>query len=298
MKVGIVCSRIRLEEKLLLQAFQDRGVEIEIIDDRQLVLDTTKPSLCYDIVVGRSLNYSRGLYAQHIFEHWGVRTINPYKTLEICGDKLLTTTALQRAGIPTPRTVIAFTPESALEAIEEIGYPVVLKPLVGSWGRLLAKINDRDAAEAVLEHKSELGNYQHSIFYIQEFIRKPNRDIRAAVIGDRTVRAIYRAAPHWITNTARGGEPLPCPITPELDRLCVAAAKAVGGGIVGVDLLEDPERGLLVNEVNGMMEFGRSAHVTEVDLPGEVADYVIGIVEGRYPYPGEESQQEKERAAC
>lgn len=263
-------------------------MEIELIDDRHLVLDTEQPKLSVDIVVGRSINYSRGLYAQHILEHWGVRTINTYKTLMTCGDKLLTTTALQRAGIPTPRTVIAFTPESALEAIEDIGYPVVLKPLVGSWGRLLAKINDRDAAEAILEHKSVLGNYQHSIFYIQEFIRKPNRDIRVAVIGDRTVRAIYRTAPHWITNTARGGDPIPCEITPDLDRLSVAAAKAVGGGVVGVDILEDPERGLLVNEVNGMMEFGRSANVTSVDLPGEVADYVIGIVEGRYPYPGEE----------
>lgn len=286
MKVGIVCSRIRLEEKLLLSAFHDRGVPVEILDDRQMILDPLVPTLDHDAVIERSLNMSRGLYIQRILGQWGIKTINSYETIQTCGDKLLTTAALQRAGIPTPRTLIAFTPESALEAIEQLGYPVVLKPLVGSWGRLLAKINDRDAAEAVLEHKSVLGNYMHSIFYIQEYIQKPERDIRAAVIGDRTVRAIYRASSHWITNTARGGEPILCPVTPEIDRLCVAAAKAVGGGVVGVDLLEDTKRGLLVNEVNGTMEFGKSAHVGNVDIAGEIADYVIGIVKGNIPYPG------------
>jgi [lysine-biosynthesis-protein LysW]---L-2-aminoadipate ligase len=286
MKVGIVCSRIRLEEKLILAAFEQRQVTVEIIDDRQLILDPATPRLDHDVVIERCLHLSRATYVQHILAQWGIKTINTYETITTCGDKLLTTTALQRAGVPTPQTLIAFTPESALEAIEQMGYPIVLKPLVGSWGRLLAKVNDRDAAEALLEHKSTLGNYQHSIFYIQEYIRKPDRDIRVAVIGDRTVRAIYRASPHWITNTARGGEPLECPITPELDRICVAAAQAVGGGVVGVDLLEDPQRGLLVNEVNGTMEFGKSAHVGNVDLAGLLAEYAIGIAEGRIAYAG------------
>lgn len=286
MKVGVVCSRIRLEEKLLLRAFADRGVSVDVIDDRLLILDPLQPQIAYDVVIERSLSLSRSEYIVQILEQWGIKTINPFQTIQTCGDKLLTTTALQRAGVATPRTLIAFTPESALEAIETMGYPVVLKPLVGSWGRLLAKINDREAAEAILEHKQVLGSYQHSIFYIQEYIKKPNRDIRVAVIGDRVVRAIYRSAAHWITNTARGGDPEPCEVTPELEQICLVAANAIGGGILGVDLLEDPQRGLLVNEVNGTMEFGKSAHVTAVDLPGEVADYVIGIAAGRIPCPG------------
>jgi [lysine-biosynthesis-protein LysW]---L-2-aminoadipate ligase len=286
MKVGVVCSRIRLEEKLLLRALEERQVAVEVIDDRNLVLDPARPALSYDVVIERSLSLSRSVYIVQTLEQWGIKTVNPFKTIQTCGDKLLTTTALQRAGVPTPRTLVAFTPESALEAIEDMGYPVVLKPLVGSWGRLLAKINDREAAEAILEHKHVLGSYQHSIFYIQEYIQKPDRDIRVAVIGDRVVRAIYRSSPHWITNTARGGDPVPCEISPELEEMCLTAAGAIGGGILGVDLLEDPARGLLVNEVNGTMEFGKSAHVTAVDLPGEVAEYVIGIGEGRIPYPG------------
>ncbi|HVO44129.1 MAG TPA: lysine biosynthesis protein LysX, partial [Aggregatilineales bacterium] len=192
-----------------------------------------------------------------------------------CADKLLTTVALQEAGIPQPRVRIAFTPESAIKAIEEMGYPVILKPVVGSWGRLLARVNDRDAAEAILEHKEVLGSYQHSIIYIQEMIRKPGRDIRAFVVGDECICAIYRQSEHWITNTARGGKASNCPVTPELNALAVGAAKAVGGGVLAVDVFEDPDRGLLVNEINHTMEFRNSIAPTGVDIPGCVADYAI-----------------------
>ena len=169
------------------------------------------------------------------------------------------------------RTLVAFTPESALQAIESLGYPVVLKPAVGSWGRLLSKINDREAAEAILEHKETLGTYHHSIFYIQEYVRKPGRDIRAFVVGNETICAIYRHSPHWITNTARGGQASVCPVTPELNDLCVRAATAVGGGVVAIDVFEDPDRGLLINEVNYTMEFRNSIEPTGVDIPGPVS---------------------------
>ena len=180
---------------------------------------------------------------------------------------------LQRANVPQPRVKVAFTPEAALEAIEQLGYPVVLKPVVGSWGRLLSKINDREAAEAILEHKETLGSYQHSIFYIQEYIAKPGRDIRAFVVGDRTVCAIYRTSPHWITNTARGGQGIVCPVTPALNDICRAAAKAVGDGVLAIDIMEDPQRGYLVNEVNHTMEFHTTVPTTGVDIPGNFEHY-------------------------
>jgi [lysine-biosynthesis-protein LysW]--L-2-aminoadipate ligase len=172
---------------------------------------------------------------------------------------------------------VAFTPESALEAIEELGYPVVLKPAVGSWGRLLSKINDRDAAEAILEHKDTLGSYQHSIFYIQEYIAKPGRDIRAFVIGDQTICAIYRSSSHWITNTARGGLGEVCPITPELNALCVKAAKAVGGGVLAIDVLEDPHRGYLINEVNHTMEYHTLTPITGINVAGLIVDFCLDV---------------------
>jgi len=283
MKIGVLLSRIRVEEKWLIEALEKRGVQFDRIDDREINFDINKPERWqeYDAIIERSISYMRGLYATQILNAWGIPTVNMSHVAATCGDKLATTAALSRAGIPQPNVKVAFTAESALETIEEMGYPVVLKPIVGSWGRLLAKINDRDAAEAVLEHKETLGSYQHSIYYIQEYIQKPGRDIRAMVVGDQTVCAIYRSASHWITNTARGGQGEVCPVTPELNDLCVSAARAVGGGVLAVDVLEDPNRGYLVNEINHTMEYHTLAPMTGVDVPGIMVDYAIAIASGK-----------------
>ncbi|MHB1005932.1 MAG: lysine biosynthesis protein LysX [Chloroflexota bacterium] len=275
MKIGVLVSRVRVEEKLLFDEMDRRGVDYELIDDREIVFDLQrKPFDQYDVILERCINHSRALYALKALGDWGIKCVNRYEVADCCGNKFLTTMALIRNGVPSPITKIAFTQESAIAAIEEMGYPVVLKPAVGSWGRLLSKINDREAAEAVLEHKEVLGSYHHSIFYIQEYINKPQRDIRAFVVGDETICAIYRASKHWITNTARGGQATNCPITPELNELCVNAARAVGGGIVAVDLLES-DRGLLVNEVNYTMEFRNSIAPTGVNIPAKVIDYIV-----------------------
>jgi [lysine-biosynthesis-protein LysW]--L-2-aminoadipate ligase len=185
-----------------------------------------------------------------------------------------------------PRTVVALSPEQALAAIEEMGYPVVLKPPVGSWGRLLARVNDRDAAEALLEHKTMLGGYAHGIFYMQEYVSKPGRDIRTMVAGDQVVYAIYRRSEHWITNTAKGGDAEPCPLTSEIVDLSLAAARAVGvgngrPGIVAADLLETSEGQLLVNEVNHTPEFHGATQATETDIAGRVVDYVLEVAQLR-----------------
>ncbi len=274
MKVGLLCSILRKEEKLLLEEFRSRGVAPEIVDDRELIFRLDSSHLDFDVVLERSVNHSRALYSLKVLNDWGIRTVNSYPVAETCGNKFLTSSALLRNRIPTPRTVMAFTPKSALKAIEELGYPVVLKPAVGSWGRLLSKINDREAAEAVLEHKDVLGSYQHSVFYIQEYVPKSGRDIRSFVVGDETICAIYRYSSHWITNTARGGRAENCPVTPEIDRLSQAAARAVGGGVLAVDLFES-ESGFQVNEVNYTMEFRNSIHTTGVDIPARIVDYVL-----------------------
>jgi len=277
----VLLSRVRVEEKLLLAELESRGVETKVIDDRELVLAVEhKPELGVDVILERCIQHGTALYALSVFDAWGVPTVNRYEVAEICGNKLLTTMRLIRDGVPSPRTRLAFTPESALAAVEELGYPAVLKPLVGSWGRLLSKVNDRDAAESILEHKDVLGTYIHSIYYVQEYIPKPGRDIRAFVVGDETVGAIYRYSDHWITNTARGGKATKCVVTPELNDLCVRAAKAVGGGVVAIDVLEAPE-GLLVNEVNYTMEFRNSIDTTGVNIPGVVVDYALKIAAGK-----------------
>lgn len=274
MKIAILLSRVRVEEKLLLQAFEQAGLQPEVIDDRQVIFDLHHNNWKhYDVVVERCVTQSRALYALRILNDWGVRTVNTHRVVQLCGDKLETSSALFRDGIPSPRIKVAFDPESALAAIEEMGYPVILKPVVGSWGRLLSKINDREAAETILEHKEVLGSYQHSIFYIQEYIDKPARDIRSFVVGDENIAAIYRYSEHWITNTARGGRAENCPVTPQIAELSLAAARAVGGGVVAVDLLETQDGRFLVNEVNHTMEFHSSVPATGIDIPGFVVDY-------------------------
>ena len=275
--VGVLLSRVRVEEKLLLEALERRGARTKLIDDREVVFRVEeRPDLGVDVVLERCIQHSRALYALAVLETHGIRTVNTFEVADICGNKLLTTMRLIRDGIPSPRTRLAFTPESALQAVEELGYPAVLKPLVGSWGRLISKVNDRDAAESILEHKDVLGTYMHSIYYVQEYVDKPGRDIRAFVVGDETIAAIYRASPHWITNTARGGQATKCPVTPELNDLCVRAARAVGGGVVAIDVLEGPD-GLQVIEVNYTMEFRNSIDTTGVDIPARVVDYVLEV---------------------
>lgn len=279
-RVGILASRIRVEEKHLIASFEARGATVEIINDDDLILAVDMKPLPYDVILERSISTSRGLYAVRMLEAAGNLVINRWQTANTCADKLLTTMALQEAKVAQPKVTVAFTSESALKAIEEMGYPVVLKPVIGSWGRLLARVNDRDAAEAILEHKEVLGSYQHSIIYIQELVRKPGRDIRAFVVGDECICAIYRNAEHWITNTARGGQASNCPVTPELNEITTAAAKAVGGGVLAVDVFEDPDRGFLINEINHTMEFRNSIAPTGIDIPGRVADYVLAIAKG------------------
>ncbi len=279
MRIGLLHSLIRKEEKLLIEAFKNAGVDPVMIDDRKLILDfQTAPEI--DILVERSINHSRALHALRLFESAGVRCVNSHHVSQVCGDKLLTTAALKENGIAQPECRVAFTEESALDAIEELGYPVVLKPAVGSWGRLLSKINDRDAAETVLEHKTVLGSYHHSIFYIQQYVDKGQRDIRSFVVGEECIAAIYRSSDHWITNTARGATASKCDVTNEVAEISIAAAKAVGGGIVAVDLFESDD-GLLVNEVNYTMEFRNSIDTTGIDIPAVVANYVIEQVKAQ-----------------
>ncbi len=283
MKIGVLLSRIRVEEKLIFRAAEERGYEVLRIDDRHLVFNLEKPNFPdVDIVLDRGLVHSRAEYTLRILESWGIPTINSYRATITCDNKFLTNMALIENGIPTLRTMLAYTPASALEAIEELGYPVVLKPNQGSWGRLLAKINDRDAAEAVLEHKEILGSYHHSIFYIQEYVRKPGRDIRAFVVGDRVIAASYRASEHWITNTARGGASTVCPITPEIESLALGSARAVGADIAGVDLVETDE-GCKVIEINVGAEFHGLIETTDTDIAGIIVDYLCAQVEARTP---------------
>ena len=273
-RLGFLMTRLRPEEKLLLEELGHRpGVEVIRILDGEHFFDISKLPQKVDLVFERSISYSRGLYISRIFEAHDVPVINPSVLAERCGDKYVTSQILVRNNIPTPRVFMAFDESSALAAIEAIGYPCVLKPVVGSWGRLLALVENRSDAESFIEHKAALG-INHQVFYIQEYVNKPGRDIRAFVIGEEPICAIYRTSESWITNTARGGVASNCPLTPELIDICQRTARAVGCGMLAIDVFETAD-GLVVNEVNHTMEFRNSITTTGVNIPALMVDYVL-----------------------
>mgnify|MGYP000409834811 FL=1 len=281
MNVGILYSRIRRDEKLLLSELRDRGHDVTKIDvrkERFSVHDVPEVFEGVDIVVDRCLATSRSRYITRFVDSYGVPVVNEPETAAICADKARNSLVLAEADVPTPATEVAFTKESAMESIEGFGYPCVLKPVVGSWGRLMAKIDSRDAAEAILEHKETLGHYEHKVFYIQEFVEKPGRDIRVVATDGEPVAAMARSSDHWLTNAARGAETEPIEVTEEMADLVERASEAVGGGLLGVDLMETGDS-YTVHEVNHTVEFKALNEVTEVDVPSTVVDWLEAKVQ-------------------
>jgi len=275
-RLGVFYTIIRPEEKWILAAAEARGIAVERIDDSVVTFGLERPSDLPDVVLNRSVSHTRSVYAVRCFEHYGVPTVNHSSVLELAGDKVLASLRLQEAGIPTPKTVVALSPEAAMSAIERVGYPAVLKPAVGSWGRLMAKVDNPEDAEQILEHKSALASPVHSVFYVQEYVPKPDRDLRVFVVGGEAVAAMYRRSADWRTNAARGASAEAAPLSSELTELALRAADAVGGGVLAVDLMESPG-GLVVHEVNPTPEFKALTSATGADIAGRIVDFTVGV---------------------
>lgn len=275
-RLGIFYTIIRPEEKAILAAADQRGVAIDRLDDGEVTFGLAPPPGLPDVVVNRSVSHTRSVYATRCYAHYGVPTVNAPEVVELAGDKVRSSLRLAERGIPTPRTVVALSPEAARRAIEQVGYPAVLKPAVGSWGRLMGKVRDAEEAEQLIEHKGALASPIHSVFYVQEFIPKPDRDLRAFVVGEEVVAAMYRRSSDWRTNAARGATAERAPLTDELTELALRAAEAMGGGVLAVDLMEAPT-GLVVHEVNPTPEFKTLAATTGTDIAGRIVEYAVEL---------------------
>ncbi|MFB6171226.1 MAG: lysine biosynthesis protein LysX [Haloarculaceae archaeon] len=277
MELGLLYSRIREDEKLLLTELRDRGHEVRTVDvrDLQFGLDGPPAELeAVDVAFNRAMESSRIRYVAQFVEYYGVPVVNAPETARICADKVRGSLALAAAGVPTPATEVSFDVESALQSVQRFGYPCVLKPVTGSWGRLIARLDTRAAAEAVLEHKATLGSYEHHVFYIQEFVEKPGRDIRVLAADGVPIAAMTRTSDHWITNVAKGGQTDPFDVDEEVADLVARASDAVGGGLLGVDLMETGD-GYTVHEVNSTCEWkGLDRAVPDVDVPARIADWI------------------------
>ena len=277
--IGILFDRVRWEEKELGRQLEIRGVSYDMIDGKSQVLplDSSHLAGIPQRVLVRCVSFYRGLSISTIFAAHGIETINSPKILEVCGNKLFTSQLLSKNGIPTPKTVVSFSPEAAMQAIETIGYPCVMKPIVGSWGRQVVPIRDRETAEALIEMREQLNDSMQTIFYIQEMIKRPPRDIRCIAVGEEIVASVYRysSGDNWKTNVALGGHTEPCKLTPELEEVVLKTVKVVGEGVLGIDLMEKSDSEIVVHEVNGTVEFKGAQTATEESIAGSIADYLI-----------------------
>ena len=282
--LSLVSDRIRWDEKALIRAASSIGVDLKLVDPKSMFLKiSVKPEdlseVFGEVIINRCISYFRGLHIAALLEKAGLKVINSFKVMLVCGNKVFTDLALMNANIPVPKTLLAFTKEGALKALDEIGFPAVIKPVIGSWGRLIALVKDKDSAQAIIESREQIRNALLQIYYIQEYVKRPPRDIRVLVIGDDIVAASYRYSPKndWRTNVARGGVSKPCPITEELREIALRAAEAVGGGVLAIDCMESPN-GLLVHEVNSTVEFRGLCSATGVDIPKKMIEYAIEVM--------------------
>ena len=278
-QIGMLCDRIRPDERMVIEAAKKKNIELIVHNVDEIVFDafTNSETKFENVILQRVMSYFKSMHITALLENADTKVVNSFNAATICGNKLLTSITLSKAGVPTPKTFVAFTEESSLKALEKVGYPAILKPVVGSWGRLIAPLKDFDSARAILETR-EFMYPLYQVFYIQEMMQSLIRDIRCFVIAEHAVAAIYRySAPgEWRTNVAKGGRAEVCPITSEIEELAVKATKAVGGAAVGVDMMESPN-GLVVHEVNYTTEFKATAESTGVDIAGLVLDFLVDM---------------------
>jgi len=274
-----VFDRLRAEEKLLQSKASEMGYETSMIDAKTTRFNTDSKRIendFGDVVLERCISYYRGLNFTACLEFLDVPVINSFDVANTCGNKMITSMLLKKHNIPTPKTYFSFSAESAMEHFEKVGYPLVIKPIIGSWGRSVMPIKDKDTADAIIENREVTDGPLDRIYYLQEMIDRPPRDIRVITVGDQTVAAMYRkSSGGFKTNIALGAEPEICKITNEIDDLCIKASKAVGGGILGIDLMEDKKRGLVIHEVNNTVEFKGLVKVAEKDIPKEIIDFAV-----------------------
>jgi [lysine-biosynthesis-protein LysW]---L-2-aminoadipate ligase len=281
-KVRIVFDRIRLEEKMLEEKSNELGHDTKMIDAKITQVNTESKKNDFDfgdVVLERCVSYFRGLHFTACLEFLDIPVLNKFEVANNCGNKMITSLLLKKHNVPTPKTFFSFSPETALEILEKEGYPLVIKPIIGSWGRGVILLKDRDTADAIIEVRELSDGPLDRIYYLQEAIKRPPRDIRAIVVGDQVIAAMYRTSSSggFKTNIALGGEPVLCEITKELEDICIKASKAVGGGILGVDVMEDEKRGLVVHEVNNTVEFKGLAKVAKRNIPKEMIDYAVSL---------------------
>ncbi|MFH0896942.1 MAG: RimK family alpha-L-glutamate ligase [Candidatus Bathyarchaeota archaeon] len=208
----------------------------------------------------------------HRLEKLGIVVVNQPSAIEKAVDKFYALALLDEEGVNVPRTVVTESPRRALRAFKELGEDVVVKPIFGSRGMGVTRITDFEVARRIFRSLAFL----HNVLYIQEFIPHGNRDIRAFVVGDRVVAAMYRVSENWRTNVSQGAKAVAFKPPAELEELAVKASRILGCEISGVDIMEG-SAGYIINEINSQPGFRGLQSTTKVDIAGKIVDHVVEL---------------------
>jgi RimK family alpha-L-glutamate ligase len=208
------------------------------------------------------------------FEDAGIYVMNPAYSFRRAKDKYATLTALNKAGIGVPRTYIGENLEAAIKFVEEVG-DVVIKPLIGARGMGAIRSDHPELAYRAMKFIHQLGQ----VLYVQEFVEKLDRDIRAFVIGGELIGAMYRHIPkdvegEWRTNVHGGGNAELTQLTPEYEECAIRTAEVLNLDYTGVDIIES-EDGPCVIEANAAPSWSALSRVTGIDVASLIIDRLV-----------------------
>jgi len=237
-----------------------RGVDLRRVD--ALLVRTMPPGSLEQVV------FRMDLLGE--LERAGVLIVNPPRAIEAAVDKYLASARLAAAGLPVPRTIVCQTVEEGLAAFAAVGGDAVVKPLFGSEGRGIARLQDEALAQRAFQMLVQLGG----VLYVQQFIPHHGFDVRVLVVGRRMFAMRRSHASDWRTNISRGATPEPIELTAEMAELARRAADALGAPLAGVDLLPGRDGRLYVLEVNAVPGWKALAGTLGVDVAAAVLEYV------------------------
>ena len=275
--VELIFDVPRLEEKLIIEAFKKLGIKLKLTNVKYTPLTWNEPAA--EIALIRTISMQRAAYSASMREAVGARAINSSMAIIIAGDKVFTLSKLKEAGIPFPESAVAFNSEAVEKAAELIGYPMVDKPPIGSWGRLVTLVKDHQILRSVIEHRELLQSQLIKTHLIQRYVDSGSSDLRVLVLGGEVLGGMRRIAAEedWRSNVARGGRTEAIKIDQEIEEKAVKTAEAIGGEFLAIDLFEE-NGAYLVNEVNGVPEFKGFMKATGIDVAEKLAEYVKTIL--------------------
>lgn len=267
----------RLEEKLILEELRRSGLSFRLTNAKYTPMRWGERPAAVSLV--RTISMQRAAYSAAIRESSGVRAINSLDSILVAGDKILTLSRLWRAGIPFPETIIALNGEAAERAGRLVEFPVIDKPPIGSWGRLVSLVKDPQSFRSIIEHRELYQSQVLKTHLIQRYISSGSRDLRILVLGEEVLGAIWRSAADgdWRSNVARGGLVEAAELEEDLRELALKVSSVIGGEFISVDVFEE-DGSFLVNEVNGVPEFKGFMEATGINVPGKLVEYVKAVL--------------------